>query len=570
MAPEHIFPIIYANLDPDLTPSPQNMESPSSTTITEITRAFFALQVFSTACRRATLSDEVAAEIWPRIWGWISFVDFYRDYDNPALRNVSQPQVYSTLIQAICEFCFPVGMIRGKLVTDTPGWRTFITRAWSVFVAEGDFTRETQFHNLCTIMVRDMQAAHPTNFRELIDGVGGNVDDLAALVIQHLKLLLTYLDVAQTTSIRVMLGGPFQLLIDTDGKQPEFWHAILKQGIITVLTTAICRFAVDARLGDPLGSCLRLLVSMTGRPLDSFRWMTEALKSGLMKAVLLCCTSNIDGVPPQTEYFLQEAIPRALVSYSAVVQVERALADGFPLASLPSFRASPLVYAWDRLAILATERIKVMKDYSGGGYATLRVCDNIKCAKVTAKHGIKQCSACEMVYYCSWACQYVDWRDGGHRHDCKIYTAAGPRKPEHLSARERSFMCALLQSDYRAQRHTILLHKIAFMYERPGGTFCMTSLPTSPHTLCNSRRAARSDPRTEIIMMMITEGVTTRVRAVSVRFRKSNIYYALRRIVDRIPAGLGILDISQVETHFGAQVRALREDDEPVFSLYAE
>ncbi|KAJ7481876.1 hypothetical protein FB451DRAFT_1394487 [Mycena latifolia] len=418
------------------------MESGSNTASNHITRIFFAFQLFSIACERSKLSAEISAEMWPRTWTWILFVDIYRNYVHP----LSPPQLYSILVKVVCQFRFPA--FNAGLVTATPGWRRFITRTWAVFVAAGDFTREPNFYDLCQLMVDDFAHRIPKIFENF-------------------------------------LKGPFQLLLDTNDN-PEFCRAIFKQGLIKVLTAMICRFAVEATVDDMLGSCLKLIIGKIAQApnADSYRWMAQAIKSGILRAIVLRCNSDIGKFPPQMEYFLQDGILMASVFYPVVIQLEPALRDLLPLTSLPSFRASALAREWDNFTVLGAECIRVMKDYSKGAHPTLRICDNVECAKITTKHEVMECSACKLAHYCSWKCQLIDWRVGGHRHDCDVFTSSGPREPEHLSARGRSFLCSLVQSDYHAQRHSILLHKIALMYERPDDTFCMFfNYKTSPFSM---------------------------------------------------------------------------------------
>lgn len=35
----------------------------------------------------------------------------------------------------------------------------------------------------------------------------------------------------------------------------------------------------------------------------------------------------------------------------------------------------------------------------------------------------KRCSGCKVTRYCCAACQAADWKEGGHRHACKLLQA---------------------------------------------------------------------------------------------------------------------------------------------------
>ncbi|KAJ7121715.1 hypothetical protein C8R44DRAFT_786757 [Mycena epipterygia] len=45
----------------------------------------------------------------------------------------------------------------------------------------------------------------------------------------------------------------------------------------------------------------------------------------------------------------------------------------------------------------------------------------MKCEKIRRKKDFKRCSSCWAVYYCSTACQALDWYEDGHRDVARIF-----------------------------------------------------------------------------------------------------------------------------------------------------
>ncbi|KAJ7667001.1 hypothetical protein DFH06DRAFT_1127012 [Mycena polygramma] len=98
------------------------------------------------------------------------------------------------------------------------------------------------------------------------------------------------------------------------------------------------------------------------------------------------------------------------------------------------------------------------------------------------------CSSCKRQWYCSKRCQSADWKDG-HReacermvsssklHWCRVHVATPDDyisdEPEPLSTRDRSFLRALIDHDYKVGQETILLWELDFMNTYPGEIPCL-------------------------------------------------------------------------------------------------
>lgn len=67
-----------------------------------------------------------------------------------------------------------------------------------------------------------------------------------------------------------------------------------------------------------------------------------------------------------------------------------------------------------------------------------------RCLKDLSKEEIKQCSRCKRATYCSKECQADDWKNGGHKIDCKHMVVSGIQAAESGGGK---------QDIKRAQKH---------------------------------------------------------------------------------------------------------------------
>lgn len=51
-----------------------------------------------------------------------------------------------------------------------------------------------------------------------------------------------------------------------------------------------------------------------------------------------------------------------------------------------------------------------------------KVCCRRGCFQEIRDTVVKQCSGCKRAIYCSRECQAKDWKEGGHKRECKLMT----------------------------------------------------------------------------------------------------------------------------------------------------
>ncbi|KAF7346763.1 MYND-type domain-containing protein [Mycena sanguinolenta] len=129
---------------------------------------------------------------------------------------------------------------------------------------------------------------------------------------------------------------------------------------------------------------------------------------------------------------------------------------------------------WTEFFSMTDERLKILASFdSKKASRNVKACDNLQCSKFDMKTAFSRCSGCQSFYYCSQSCHTTDWRHGGHREAFKLYgkLMLSAKIDEYYTARQRSFLRALVYHDYRKAKLRLLSKQTWFMTAYPGRGF---------------------------------------------------------------------------------------------------
>ncbi|KAJ6524403.1 hypothetical protein DFH09DRAFT_186434 [Mycena vulgaris] len=118
----------------------------------------------------------------------------------------------------------------------------------------------------------------------------------------------------------------------------------------------------------------------------------------------------------------------------------------------PELENSDIAESWTDFIMLVFDRAEIM-----GQLVPKKMCDNLACSKKDVKDDFRMCSGCKHSYYCSKECQNADWRAGRHKPACLVHRRGAHNLTErhHLTKRNRDFMRALLDHDFRKHKGQI-------------------------------------------------------------------------------------------------------------------
>ncbi|KAJ6546074.1 hypothetical protein DFH09DRAFT_1367508 [Mycena vulgaris] len=416
------------------------------------------------------------------------------------------------------------------LIDATPGVRVVIARAWVLFLELDDCLSSPGFHDVCRFLITDLKTSKPVNLQEVIEGAGGSVVDLQALLVKHIEYVVgtNQRPSEATTFFLVGITG----VVDEIHYDGTLQKALLSAGIVKALVSATL-FLAGTRLPSAiriLRDCFTLL-SKVFTTHAAPMCIPDALLSGLLRVICTCAVTHVDDLRDHMNSLLKEVLPPAMVYYSVIKCMENALMEA---------------------------RLKIARAYESGIYPPGRACDNPECGSITDKRDIKRCAACQRLAYCSPDFQTAHWRQGGHRAVCKRLRAS--RQTEPLTTRDRSFLRALAHHDYIFYHNPIFLDTVEVYYEFPDeahyllfdytqGTptievlsIAKVEVPPTPSDFQvqwsdHVTRAALSGGKMQVAIMRFVQGGVSRFGMISIHSKTSAVPDGLRRISNGTPQG---------------------------------
>ncbi|KAJ7883075.1 hypothetical protein B0H13DRAFT_2344347 [Mycena leptocephala] len=525
-------------------------------------------------------------DLWPRYWAWFKYfrssVEHCEDSEDAELQ--------------LCQSCvgFVASLSRtpetSRLVSGTAGVRNVIARTWWLLVRkEVSHEHDMSLDTIIGCMVGVGNASQTSGLAEYIQGAGGDIDDLASLVARTISQLVPSRSApAVSAQTLKLLRGLLQFIVATDNvhdgqrNSQILSTALRNHRVARILTTVIDALAASALPGssNALHDSFTLL-SLTFSARQGYVWIAEALKSGLLRAMVKCENQGpSSAVHGHLKLLLQAVLPPALVHYSVVRPMQGALSD---IQDIVPGSSLPRTEMWQQFVGLARERMTILTavDLPAVWQAA---CDNIECGVISSKPSFKRCSGCKNAYYCSRECQISDWRHGGHRTICSLGLNLSLTEFNDVSRCERAFMRAVVQKDYEAGR-------VENIY--PSQALCMAMYPSQafftifdytrgrakidvvnaaqavqfqnllgPEWTTALSRASRSEGRMELHIVHLIEGVQSRYWLVPLRINTSSLYAGIKRISNTLPPGVDEARWRQIYMSVIRDVRILVNEQE--------
>ncbi|KAK7017816.1 hypothetical protein R3P38DRAFT_2985551 [Favolaschia claudopus] len=498
-------PVFFHHLDPAKIPSPGSLDSMDVRTSETISCALISLAAIA---HMHQLPRAVGVSLWPRVWPWTHFIITHRDR-LPA--PPPQPTFETDFVRLIGQFHdHPDGW---ELISSTPGFRCFVAQIWKIGPVIQEPYRELMFSDLSGF-IADLGVREPKNLDEFVQGAGGDVKDLAALIVQYMRSIPL-----KSPSSRIVPGGLatevfrlFTFIVEADQHPGDdvkwlgtpfgpFFEALVRahgaiETVLELMHTLIGSYAphTDSAKALKIGLSFitRLLISPWG-----YASLEPALEAGILKVIVSCATLSCSSmVYLSSRYLLRVGIPLGLVRRS-FYELEDATATA-------EFRHSKIFEDWEIFVKLARGRIEILDDEQFE--EPWKACDNLKCGNFDAKQEFKRCSRCKSFYYCSSECQKTDWQSGGHRTACKSYGNLIMHESmpgSSLGTRERDYLRSLLRHDYIANIEKICAEQIKAMSANRSAVlltvfdYCFFDLQLEVHSATDSALAADLRERSE-------------------------------------------------------------------------
>ncbi|KAJ7140674.1 hypothetical protein C8R44DRAFT_866378 [Mycena epipterygia] len=554
-----LLPVFYAILNPEKIPSVDTTDTASLVFKTAGPRVGLAF-LYQLVTRG--IPPDTFPELWMRVWPWTSFLD-RQSYTQPGMKV----DIHGFNPEIMVGF-FLIGALHGhpqtrRLIYSTPGVPVVAVKIWKMSLRPGNqLLANTAFMELCKFIAHcRLKELEQSRFDEFVEGAGGDLRDLSSLVVRHIELIsCSDVQVGVTPQrIEYFLDCVFTFLINADIRGTPFFDALIADGIVTALTSAV-RGLEMFHSSDAWKGWKLLEWALTGE--RGYMRVAEALRGGLLYAMVSGCNHHrtCNTIPSLFSILANSLLP-STVYYSVLVHIKSSPDDTFFKAvSDAEFRSSDLYKPWEFFDGLIKERIKLLDWFDSRECEPCKGCDNVVCGTIQEKSKFMRCSGCLSVYYCSRECQIRDWGHRDHRAFCAKLRNFRLRENEDLiTARDRSFMRALLHYDYQAAKAEIYSRQIALLirgepfftlFDYTRGYPTIEFLPaTNPIGTQASKltnfvwRENESAGRMKSHFMLVGQSSSSTLRIIPMRSNGSRIQDEMKRIASKFASLAGWDDL---------------------------
>ncbi|KAF7324271.1 MYND-type domain-containing protein [Mycena sanguinolenta] len=536
-------PVIHIVLDPARIPTADDMETLQPDTTARITCASLSLMLLF--CLSITQSSQpgLGSTLWPRVWPWIYFMHEHLKY-LPGPIAMPEMMLYFHFLAFVDENFDP--LCDYPPVTSTPGFRFFVGKAWA---ALSRMKLWPDHFDLCVKAIAmtlvQVDFTEPVHFMEMADGAGGGLEDLA-------RLSAEFLDPDGTGELSPLcLNSLVVLILESDDEEPDldpslrekFLEALRQHNFLPSLLAGMEAY-VETDSAD--SESMELWFDLSFTRVSSARWRAPRFDS-------------LGELDERIRYLLTILLPEGMAYYHVVAAIDEALDSLTEVFYRKEFEALAIFDDWNEFLELAETRVELKREL--GWAETLKACDNVECGELEDRSQYRRCSGCKTLYYCSQECQIVDWQRGGHRKRCGSNTMLSLAESQNctLGFRERQFMRALVQDDYRQDVDFIYQQQVELLAADPDALlltlFDYTYVPVqiTVHSVADSpitdtlnkmgaewadlvSRAERSRGRMQLHIIKVPDGIDTRLWAIPLRTSSSQVYDAVHDLALDLPA----------------------------------
>ncbi|KAJ7728816.1 hypothetical protein DFH07DRAFT_220358 [Mycena maculata] len=534
-------PCVFANIDTSGIPSASELDAQLATaaSMLAVELALSAVTALAFFARASLIPVDACPEIWPRFWKWTYFFHQYWDSLTSVLHTIPQGELSRLHASCIVSLCNHSGTM--DQVHSTPGVPRILAMAWKTLVDAPRTQPERLIREVYDItFVFPVEGNNSAHFDEVVDGVGGNLQHLAAAFANHFSLAAASPDSEFTgrylMSVGIFLGGASDPV--------PFQAALRAHGILPTLLTTISALhntpAVQA-----LTFCLTYLCEALGWP-PGYTYVTQALDAGLLRVVVRLATSikmgSRDGSRDAT-----------------YISVKLLLKEAKGFASASHIDMSAFRTEWNDFVSLTEARLQLLHRWEGSR-PYFKACDNLKCGKIGPRRNFQCCGGCRTTNYCSTKCQSADWHNS-HREICDTFKQFKIEHPEILTIREKGFLRALLTADYLRLLPGIFIRQVIFMHSWPREPFYTVLTYSDAHepkievcpqramnevnmytrtVAAHSLRSRKSGARMEVHLVFLYQGAQVRPLVFPMRAATATLHLARFRAVRKVPPGMTV------------------------------
>ncbi|KAJ7633225.1 hypothetical protein FB45DRAFT_914645 [Roridomyces roridus] len=586
----HLLPLVYQLLDPARIPN----SDPDFAIFTpdEAGTYHLAMKSLDALASTKNVPREAAPELWSRVWRWYEFLEAHhrvRRYDDMDRVTCSRVIQFAYNLQNYPEMT--------QVVVSMPGFYGVLSRAWiAVLALKKDPTlgQPSHYHlvlftSVVTFMADD-NLGKRANLETFVEGVGDHGPSVLAMwSLRHLHYAIDMFDNPRLRREYLSFLLPFTTLLQfimnalegpDVGKSEltgRFVIQLVRQNLVGGLVRAIR--AVHIFRSEDVDWEPSVLVNQCLNPLQRLfnnqtlhHSIRPSISLGFIEVVAVCAQHRpLDDLRGDLKSILLDVLPSCTPYWGdgSGKSVLSALSEneGAITRFVPEMRE-----AWTQFATQAKETAALFESFDSASAIRMRACDNTLCGMFGPTKDLKRCKGCKSLYYCSNACQAVDWQNG-HRAACKLHGFLLRGRTPWVTLGHRAFMRALLHRDYMRMKLQIFTdavkcmrqwgdpgkgYFVLFDYTHAGPRVEVFSLAANREALDwiagaaglewhdTLARAARSEGRMIIHVMRLREGSLGRHWIVPLRCSTGAIHEQLVNIACDGDGEEGLQDLAEL------------------------
>ncbi|KAJ7159375.1 hypothetical protein C8R43DRAFT_994521 [Mycena crocata] len=579
---EALLPVFYTNLDPERIPHVQELDTLPADVQLSVAAAWLSLKGISSVY---SISVHALPDLWSRYWLWIRFFvasDFTLTFRIPSIPEVDAEESREEICFDLVEFLSRMKhhpAATGVMIS-MPDFAFVMAKTWATVSDLDDGpTAIFAYEILARFLFAEVKTPSVNFIDQLIVGAGGSCNALASLVRDFIRRFIPDREQPVSKDTIYFLGTLIDFIVDMEDtmlsraaaspSMGPLFIQLLAIGFITSLTRVVYVLAHSSRTAASpvLRNSLALLCRFLSTSSDH-ELVASAIDAGLVHSIVACALAGRSH--PQLDSLLDDILPPSLAYYSTLDSLEGAMAAVQEALANEAMSSEWLDEKWGPFQAVADERLEIMKHFHNRMVESWKACDNVECGKVMEHLNFRRCSACRNFYYCSLACQKVDWREGGHREICTTEDSFRLGENQNFSTRERTFFRdVLLTWDYEMLARTVIYpQKVLFMARHPGtpyftlfdythgrvrlevlaldGELALREFGQNAEWRHDVVRAGRSQGRMQLDVMAISAGNQIRYFLVPLRAESPHIHNTLERLARESPFARDPPDLSRL------------------------
>ncbi|KAK7063374.1 hypothetical protein R3P38DRAFT_2818370 [Favolaschia claudopus] len=455
-------PVLYQCLVSVDRPSSQDLRTRSHAQ-TRVACAALSLRAIFTFSPSDTSAKSLWNELYAAVWPWIEFLD-HNIYD--LSKTIDSPQRL-----AYAEFIIFMGRVceTEDSVMETCGFCSILGESWR-FLEQSRRTKafDSGLYYLAFFLGR-LDFTRDEDLLEIAEGAGGDLDNLARLVVEYLGYLAKPMRdpslcgfflrsiVSFIPVLRKHADTEYYSINDVDpashtALQKGFIESLLKRGVLPAFVKAL-NSLLRSTEQDTEWTC-RVVLHFLGYLLDTskpYRWLPDSIRAGLLLALARIYAGCTSAVADSIHFLMGKLLPDNLIYYHVVIAVGEALGTLRRVVDTKEFEELEMFDMWDAFVGLAERRLVLARRLNEVDSIKLKACDNLACGKIRSRSKYQRCSGCNAFYYCDRTCQRADWQEGGHQNMCTPSSTISLTESSscELGFRERQFLRALMHEEYQ-------------------------------------------------------------------------------------------------------------------------